>query len=92
MKEYIEGNIFIKEDVVPASGSTTYQGCDCATCKELNVDCPECPECKQEEQEEDSEIAMAMYDSSIGKADPVPNCIPVDKSDSWTNSPFRLGK
>jgi len=58
----------------------------------------------------DSEVAMAMYDSSIGKANPcwegyvqrgmkpgadgkpVPNCIPVAKSDSWIDSPFRLEK
>jgi hypothetical protein len=38
----------------------------------------------------DSEVAMAMYDSSIGKA--VPNCIPVAKSDSWIDSPFRIVK
>ena len=58
----------------------------------------------------DSEVAMAMYDSSIGKANPcwegyvqrgmkpgadgkpVPNCIPVAKSDSWADSPFRISK
>ena len=75
--------------------TTTYQGCDCETCKELNVDCPDCPVCSSET---DSEVAMSMYDSSIGKADPcwegyvqrgmkpgadgnpVPNCVPVTKS------------
>ena len=45
--------------------TTTYQGCDCDTCKELNVDCPDCPVCSSET---DSEVAMAMYDSSIGKS------------------------
>jgi hypothetical protein len=78
--------------------TSTYQGCDCETCKELNVDCPDCPVCSKEET--DSEVAMAMYDSSIGKADPcwegyvqrgmkpgadgnpVPNCIPVTKTES----------
>ena len=45
--------------------TTTYQGCDCDTCKELNVDCPDCPKCSSEG---DSEVAMAMYDSSIGKS------------------------
>jgi hypothetical protein len=45
--------------------TTTYQGCDCETCKELNVDCPDCPVCSSEG---DSEVAMAMYDSSIGKS------------------------
>ena len=47
--------------------TTTYQGCECETCKELNVDCPDCPVCSSDT---DSEVAMAMYDSSIGKADP----------------------
>jgi hypothetical protein len=51
--------------------TSTYQGCDCETCKELNVDCPDCPVCSEEESEDDSEVAMAMYDSSIGKADEV---------------------
>jgi hypothetical protein len=61
----------IKDDSeIPTS---TYQGCDCETCKELNVDCPDCPVCKEEEEgeeeeTEDSEVAMAMYDASIGKA------------------------
>jgi hypothetical protein len=55
----------IKDDsMMPTS---TYQGCDCETCKELNVDCPDCPVCSKEE-ETDSEVAMAMYDSSIGKS------------------------
>ncbi len=47
--------------------TSTYQGCDCETCKQLNVDCPDCPVCSSDN---DSEVAMAMYDSSIGKADP----------------------
>jgi hypothetical protein len=28
-----------------SDNETTYQGCGCPTCKELNVDCPECPVC-----------------------------------------------
>ena len=85
--------------------TSTYQGCDCDTCKELNVDCPDCPVCSKEESEDDSEVAMAMYDSSIGKADPcwegyvmrgmkpgsdgnpVPNCVPVAKSDKVVYDP-----
>lgn len=50
--------------------TTTYQGCDCETCKSLNVDCPDCPVCSGSSMKTDSEVAMAMYDSSIGKADP----------------------
>ena len=67
-----------------------------------------CPKCSASAI--DSEVAMAMYDSSIGKANPcwegyvqrgmkpgadgkpVPNCIPVAKSDSWVDSPFRFEK
>jgi hypothetical protein len=76
--------------------TTTYQGCECETCKELNLDCQDCPECSSDT---DSEVAMAMYDSSIGKAapcwdgyvqrgmkpgdngKPVPNCVPAAKAD-----------
>jgi hypothetical protein len=81
------------DSIMPTS---TYQGCSCETRKELNVDCPVC----SKEEELDSEVAMAMYDSSIGKANPclegyamrgmkpgtdgnpVPNCIPVTKTES----------
>jgi hypothetical protein len=90
------------DSIMPTS---TYQGCNCETCKELNVDCPDCPVCSEEESEDDSEVAMAMYDSSIGKADPcwegyvqrgmkpgadgkpVPNCVPVVKSDEVIEDP-----
>ena len=59
----------IKDDsMMPTS---TYQGCDCETCKQLNVDCPDCPVCSNPVPETDSEVAMAMYDSSIGKSDKV---------------------
>lgn len=85
----------IKNDsVMPTS---TYQGCECPMCKELNVDCPDCPMCSSKT---DSEVAMAMYDSSIGKqapcwdgyvqrgmkpgenGKPVPNCVPAAKADN----------
>ena len=49
--------------------TSTYQGCECETCKELNVDCQDCPVCSSEV---DSEVAMAMYDSSIGKSECCP--------------------
>ena len=58
--------------------TTTYQGCDCETCKELNVDCPDCPVCSSET---DSEVAMAMYDSSIGKAESLFTSIREDAKD-----------
>jgi hypothetical protein len=87
----------IDNEITPTS---TYQGCECPTCKELNVDCGDCPVCSNPIPETDSEVAMAMYDSSIGKADPcwegyvqrgmkpgdngsmVPNCVPVEKTES----------
>ena len=81
-----------------------YQDCGCATCEAMNVDCENCPVCSPT----NSDVAMAMYDSQMGKADPcwdgyvqrgmkpgadgkpVPNCIPVAKSDTWIDSPFRI--
>jgi hypothetical protein len=87
----------MENEIMPTS---TYQGCECPTCLELNVDCGDCPVCSNPIPETDSEVAMAMYDSSIGKADPclegyvmrgmkpgadgnpVPNCIPVTKTES----------
>ena len=57
----------IKDDSMMPTN--TYQGCDCETCKQLNVDCPDCPVCSDSSMKTDSEVAMAMYDSSIGKAD-----------------------
>jgi hypothetical protein len=32
----------LQNEIVPSS---TYDGCDCPTCKEINVDCPDCPVC-----------------------------------------------
>lgn len=57
----------MENEILPTS---TYQGCECPTCKELNVDCQDCPVCSNPIPETDSEVAMAMYDSSIGKSDP----------------------
>jgi hypothetical protein len=48
--------------------TSTYQGCECPTCLELNVDCQDCPVCANPIPETDSEVSMAMYDSSIGKS------------------------
>jgi hypothetical protein len=82
----------------PIMPTNTYQGCDCETCKELNVNCDNCPVCNNGAI--DSETEMAMYDSSVGKSDPcwdgyvqrgmkpgdngqpVPNCVPSKKSES----------
>ena len=43
-----------------------YADCGCPTCEAMNVDCENCPVCSPT----NSDVAMAMYDSSIGKADP----------------------
>ena len=43
-----------------------YDGCGCETCMELNVSCENCPVCGPES---DSELGMAAYDATIGKAD-----------------------
>jgi len=97
-----EGMSEIKSDAPmpenPIMPTNTYQGCDCETCKQLNVNCDNCPVCNNGAI--DSETQMAMYDSSIGKADPcwegyvmrgmkpgadgkpVPNCVPVTKTES----------
>ena len=61
--------------------TTTYQGCDCETCKQLNVDCPDCPVCSDSSMKTDSEVAMAMYDSSIGKAESLFTSIREDAKD-----------
>ena len=53
-----------------------YQGCGCATCEAMNVDCENCPVCSPI----NSDVAMAMYDSQMGKAD------------EWSDSPFKIGK
>ena len=61
--------------------TSTYQGCDCETCKQLNVDCPDCPVCSDSSMKTDSEVAMAMYDSSIGKAESLFTSIREDAKD-----------
>lgn len=47
--------------------SNGYKGCECPTCEALNVDCENCPVCSPMPKP-DSEIDMAAYDASIGKA------------------------
>lgn len=87
----------LENEIMPTS---TYQGCECPMCLKLNVDCGDCPVCSNPIPQTDSEVAMAMYDSSMGKADPcwegyvmrgmkpgadgnpVPNCVPVGKTES----------
>lgn len=49
--------------------SNGYKDCGCPTCEALNVDCENCPVCSPMP-ETDSEVEMAMYDASIGKAAP----------------------
>jgi len=83
--------------------SKAYEGCGCPMCKELNVTCEECPQCQAGEMKSDccgnvskqapcwdGYVQRGMKPGADGK--PVPNCIPVAKSDSWTDSPFKLVK
>ena len=51
----------------PIMPTNTYQKCECEICIEQNIACSSCPECGGGL---DAETQMAMYDSSIGKADP----------------------
>jgi hypothetical protein len=72
-----------------------YEDCGCPTCKELNVTCEECPDCQAETVAKqapcwDGYVQRGMKPGADGK--PVPNCIPVAKSDSWIDSPFRMVK
>jgi hypothetical protein len=39
------GSAFGKSITAEVIAPSTYQGCDCMTCKEMNVDCPDCPVC-----------------------------------------------
>jgi hypothetical protein len=68
-----------------------YKGCGCATCKEMNVDCPDCPVCSMGKSEccpEDISkqapcwegyVQRGMKPGKNGK--PVPNCVPAAKAD-----------
>ena len=80
-----------------------YEGCGCPMCKELNVTCEQCPQCQAGEMKSDccgnvnkqapcwdGYVQRGMKPGADGK--PVPNCIPVAKSDSWIDSPFRIVK
>lgn len=51
----------------PIMPTNTYQDCECEMCIENNIACASCPECGGGM---DAETEMAMYDASIGKADP----------------------
>jgi hypothetical protein len=50
----------------PIMPTQTYEGCECETCAENNTTCAQCQDCGGM----DAETEMAMYDASIGKADP----------------------
>jgi hypothetical protein len=51
----------------PIMPTNTYQGCDCKTCKQLNVNCDNCPVCNNGAI--DSQTEMTMPDTSVGKSD-----------------------
>lgn len=69
-----------------------YDGCGCATCKELNVNCDNCPVCQANEMKEDccsdlikqepcwdGYVQRGMKPGDNGKM--VPNCVPAEKAD-----------
>jgi hypothetical protein len=62
-----------------------YQDCGCPTCEALNVDCENCPVCSPIPAV-DSEVAMAMYDSEVGKAEK-PNYANIIKPRSGGSAP-----
>lgn len=70
-----------------------YDGCGCPTCKELNVNCDVCPVCQAGEMKSDccsdinkqapcweGYVQRGMKPGADGN--PVPNCIPVTKTES----------
>jgi hypothetical protein len=73
--------------------SKAYEGCGCATCKELNVNCENCPVCQANEMKSDccpgelekqapcwdGYVQRGMKPGKNGK--PVPNCVPAAKAD-----------
>jgi hypothetical protein len=81
-----------------------YDGCDCATCKELNVNCDNCPVCQANEMKDDccsdvskqapcwdGYVQRGMKPGADGK--PVPNCVPAEKADNlFQDSPFKMVK
>lgn len=78
----------MENEILPTS---TYQGCSCETCQEMNVACKDCPVCQSGEMKSnccgdvvkqdpcwDGYVQRGMKEQN-GKM--VPNCIPVTKSD-----------
>jgi hypothetical protein len=77
-----------------------YDGCGCATCKEMNVSCEDCPVCSKNMAEKgmccpdtvekqapcwDGYVQRGMKPGANGK--PVPNCVPAAKAlDLWEDS------
>lgn len=65
-----------------------YADCGCPTCEAMNVDCENCPVCSPMPETE-SEVAMAMYDSSVGKSESLFANIGKDYTKS-TKSTYRV--
>lgn len=79
----------------PIMPTETYQGCDCETCKALNVNCENCPVCQSEGMKSDccpdlnkqapcwdGYVQRGMKPGKNGKK--VPNCVPAAKAnDLW---------
>ena len=92
----LEGHMMDSEsntDEYDNSMGKAYEGCGCATCKELNVNCENCPVCQSNEMKSnccpeqvekqapcwDGYVQRGMKPGDNGK--PVPNCVPAAKAD-----------
>jgi hypothetical protein len=85
-----------------------YEGCGCATCKELNVNCDNCPVCQAEEMKsyhsDDEELDkwdniqkscwVGYTQQGMKEKDGrmVPNCVPVGKSDDVVEDDMEKAK
>lgn len=88
----VDGQLVPEPDTMPEMGKA-YEGCGCATCKELNVSCDQCPVCQKDMTEkgiccpENVEKKSPCWDGYVqrgmkpknGKM--VPNCVPAEKAD-----------
>jgi hypothetical protein len=80
-------------DAYDNSIGKAYDGCGCATCKELNVNCDNCPVCLANDMKSDCcpgelEKQAPCWDGYVqrgmkpgAKGKMVPNCVPAEKAD-----------
>ena len=88
----VDGQLVPEPDTMPSMGKA-YEGCGCATCKELNVTCDQCPVCQAGETKSDCGCASVnkqapCWDGYVQRGmkpgkngQMVPNCVPAKKAD-----------